>query len=184
MELKFIWIKELKDICSFVNLLIFSFSPFFLFLIKKSVNLRLNCLFCVNFFFNFESFDNKQKFLQITFIQSSYWADPEWEVGDLDDANARRAYEALLRVSLLQPSSQKYEKFAEGVKRRAFVDYNYTFFEGEEVNFFIGAFFDGVYLLGMALNETLHENGHEGLRDGLAITKRMWNRNFRGKNYE
>lgn len=29
--------------------------------------------------------------------------------------------------------------------------YNYQFVEGEEVNFFIGAFYDGVLLLGMVL---------------------------------
>lgn len=40
-----------------------------------------------------------------------------------------------------------------------------------EVNFFIGAFYDGVLLLGMALNETLTEGGD--LRDGEKITKKM-----------
>lgn len=40
-----------------------------------------------------------------------------------------------------------------------------------EVNFFIGAFYDGVLLLGMALNETLTEGGD--LRDGAEITKKM-----------
>lgn len=47
------------------------------------------------------------------------------------------------------------------------------------MNFFIGAFYDGVYLLGMALNETLTEG--EDIRNGLAITKRMWGRDFHGK---
>ena len=47
-----------------------------------------------------------------------------------------------------------------------------------KVNFFIGAFYDGVYLLGMALNETLSEGGN--IRDGLAITRRMWDRDFIG----
>ena len=42
----------------------------------------------------------------------------------------------------------------------------------------IGAFYDGVYLLGMALNETLTEGGD--IRDGLNITKRMWDRDFHG----
>lgn len=86
----------------------------------------------------------------------------------------------MLRVSLLQPTSSRYQGFAEQVRNLASTNYNYTFYEGEEVNFFIGAFYDGVYLLGMALNETLTEIGREGLRDGLAITKRMWNRDFRG----
>lgn len=49
------------------------------------------------------------------------------------------------------------------------------------MNFFIGAFYDGVYLLGMVLNETLTEG--EDIRNGLAITKRMWSRDFHGKYY-
>lgn len=47
-----------------------------------------------------------------------------------------------------------------------------------QVNFVIGAFYDGVYLLGMALNETLTENGD--IRDGVGITRRMWSRDFHG----
>jgi atrial natriuretic peptide receptor A len=46
------------------------------------------------------------------------------------------------------------------------------------VNFFIGAFYDGVILLGMALNETLSANG--SALDGQQITQRMWNRSFEG----
>ena len=139
---------------------------------------------------------------------------------------ARKAYEALLRVSLLQPTSPRFQDFAESVIERASSDYNYTFSDGEEVspllflanslklalelesdsilvnpikssaifyntasfdrrfgvnlqvNFFIGAFYDGVYLLGMALNETLAEGGD--IRDGMAITRRMWDRDFIG----
>lgn len=47
------------------------------------------------------------------------------------------------------------------------------------MNFFVGAFYDGVYLLGMALNETLTEGGD--IRDGRNITKRMWGRDFHGE---
>lgn len=53
------------------------------------------------------------------------------------------------------------------------------FINFSQVNFFIGAFYDGVYLLGMVLNETLTEG--EDIRNGLAITKRMWSRDFHGK---
>jgi hypothetical protein len=52
-------------------------------------------------------------------------------------------------------------------------------FYGLQVNFFVGAFYDGVYLLGMALNETLSEG--EDIHNGTAITRRMWNRDFHGK---
>jgi hypothetical protein len=48
-----------------------------------------------------------------------------------------------------------------------------------QVNFFVGAFYDGVYLLGMALNETLSEGGD--IHNGTAITRRMWNRDFHGE---
>lgn len=47
-----------------------------------------------------------------------------------------------------------------------------------QVNFFIGAFYDGVYLLGIALNETLAKG--DDIRDGISITRRMWDRDFMG----
>ncbi|KAK0163436.1 hypothetical protein PV327_007117 [Microctonus hyperodae] len=117
-------------------------------------------------------------FLDVEIIQGSYWGDHDWEIGDLEDSAARKAYEALLRVSLLQPTSPRFQDFADDVKIRAQTNYNYSFSDGEEVNFFIGAFYDGVYLLGMALNETLTEGGD--IRDGLTMTKRMWGRDFMG----
>ncbi|XP_037950406.1 receptor-type guanylate cyclase gcy-28 [Teleopsis dalmanni] len=117
-------------------------------------------------------------FLDVEIFQSSYWGDHDWEMGDSHDSRARKAYESLLRVSLLQPTSPKFQGFAENVRDMATKNYNYTFSEGEEVNFFIGAFYDGVILLGMALNETLTEG--EDIRDGTAITRRMWNRDFHG----
>lgn len=48
------------------------------------------------------------------------------------------------------------------------------------MNFFIGAFYDGVYLLGMALNETLSGGESGDLRDGFGITRKMWSRDFHG----
>ncbi|XP_052896080.1 atrial natriuretic peptide receptor 1 [Anopheles moucheti] len=117
-------------------------------------------------------------FLDVEIFQSSYWGDHYWELGDEDDFKARKSYEALLRVSLLQPTSPTYQYFAEKVRSLAKRDYNYTFVEDEEVNFFIGAFFDGVYLLGMALNDTLNEGGD--IHDGTAITRKMWGRDFEG----
>lgn len=46
------------------------------------------------------------------------------------------------------------------------------------MNFFIGAFYDGVYLLGLVLNESLTEGSD--IRDGLSLTRKMWNRDFHG----
>ncbi|XP_060517120.1 atrial natriuretic peptide receptor 1 [Cylas formicarius] len=117
-------------------------------------------------------------FLDVEIFQGPYWGDHDWRAGDSEDSLARKAYEALLRVSLLQPTSDKFQDFADKVKERSLRDYNYTISEGEEVNFVIGAFYDGVYLLGMALNETLWQGGD--IRDGLGITNRMWNREFLG----
>lgn len=54
-------------------------------------------------------------------------------MNDHDDSAARKAYEALLRVSLLQPTSPRFQGFADNVRTRAQTDYNYSFSEGEEV---------------------------------------------------
>lgn len=66
-------------------------------------------------------------------LKGSYWGDHDWESGDGDDSKARKAYEALLRVSLLQPTSDMFQDFADRVKQRALKDYNYTITDGEEV---------------------------------------------------
>jgi atrial natriuretic peptide receptor A len=90
-------------------------------------------------------------------LQSSYWGDHNWEEGkandlsfslylyiilffsynisdDDNDFTARKAFEALLRVSLLQPTSPKFHNFAQTVRERALKTYNYEFYEGEEVS--------------------------------------------------
>lgn len=76
-----------------------------------------------------------KKYVSINYfhIQGSYWGDHDWKVGDEQDTTARKAYEALLRVSLLQPTSPRFQEFADKVKQRALQYYNYTFSEGEEV---------------------------------------------------
>ncbi|XP_028166648.1 atrial natriuretic peptide receptor 1 [Ostrinia furnacalis] len=117
-------------------------------------------------------------FLDVEIFQGGYWGETGWAAGDDRDAAARAAYEALLRVSLKLPTGDRFDDFADAVKARAKLHYNYTFSDGEEVNFFIGAFYDGVYLLGMALNETLTEGAD--IRDGRNITRRMWGRDFHG----
>jgi atrial natriuretic peptide receptor A len=66
--------------------------------------------------------------------QGPYWSDHDWQVGDLLDHKAKKAYEALLRVSLLTPTSPKFQEFADNVRRFAQQDYNYTFSPAEEVH--------------------------------------------------
>jgi hypothetical protein len=58
------------------------------------------------------------------------------ELSSSDDDNdliARKAFESVLRVSLLQPTSPKFHNFSEIVRSRAANTYNYHFVEGEEV---------------------------------------------------
>lgn len=43
----------------------------------------------------------------------------------------------------------------------------------------MGAFHDAVILYALALNETLEAGGN--VSDGMAITRRMWNRTFEGR---
>uniref|UniRef100_A0A2A4JEQ7 guanylate cyclase n=1 Tax=Heliothis virescens TaxID=7102 RepID=A0A2A4JEQ7_HELVI len=117
-------------------------------------------------------------FLDVEIFQGGYWGETGWAADDDRDTAARAAYEALLRVSLKLPTGDRFDEFADAVRARAKQHYNYSFSDGEEVNFFIGAFYDGVYLLGMALNETLTEGGD--IRDGRNITRRMWGRDFHG----
>lgn len=66
-------------------------------------------------------------------LKGSFWSEPDWKAGDVEDALARKAYEALLRVSLLQPTTDRFQEFTDEVKQRSFADYNFTISEEEEV---------------------------------------------------
>jgi atrial natriuretic peptide receptor A len=55
---------------------------------------------------------------------------------DDNDLIARKSFEALLRVSLLQPTSPRFNQFADDVRNIAEKEYGYQFVEGEEVRGF------------------------------------------------
>ncbi|XP_054258597.1 atrial natriuretic peptide receptor 1-like [Macrosteles quadrilineatus] len=93
------------------------------------------------------------------------------------NARARKAYSALLTVTARTPNNEAYRNFSFEVKRLAKEEFNFTF-GNESVSTFVTAFYDAVVLYALALNETLEEGGSQ--RDGIAITRRMWNRTFEG----
>ncbi len=55
----------------------------------------------------------------------------------------------------------------------------YEYHSHWQVNFMVGAFYDAVWLYGLAVNETLDAGGD--LRDGLNVSHTMWDRYFSGK---
>ncbi|ESP00406.1 hypothetical protein LOTGIDRAFT_140809 [Lottia gigantea] len=131
------------------------------------------------------NFDNGEYvFFNIDLFSSKNASERPWyKADDTQERNqaARKAYEALMTVTLRKPTSPEYRKFSEEVKRRASKMYaNFTYGEEEvrDVNSFVGAFHDAVILYALALNETLEANG--SVSDGKAITDRMWNRTFSG----
>ncbi|XP_077994026.1 atrial natriuretic peptide receptor 1-like isoform X3 [Glandiceps talaboti] len=119
---------------------------------------------------------------EYAFFNIELYRDPKygaypWKRNDERDQDAKKAYEALMTVTLLQPSSPEYMEFSDEVKLRAKRDYNFTY-EDDVVNNFVGAFHDAVILYALALNETLAAK--EDPRDGKTLTRRMWNRTFKG----
>ncbi|CAH1786475.1 unnamed protein product [Owenia fusiformis] len=116
-------------------------------------------------------------FMDVELFKSEYWGDHDWKRNDTDDSIAKQAYESLLRVALMESQGVEFQTFSEEIKSRSLRDYNFDF-EDEQVNFFIGSFYDGILLYGMALNETLDVGGD--IRDGWNMSRRMWNRTFKG----
>ncbi|GFO01839.1 guanylate cyclase [Plakobranchus ocellatus] len=128
------------------------------------------------------NFDNGEYvFFNIDLFSSQNTTSQPWYRADDTEqrnADARVAYESLMTVTLRKPTGAEYRKFSEDVKERAAQMYeNFTFGE-QEVNSFVGAFYDAVILYALALNETLEAGGN--VSDGLNITRRMWNRTFTG----
>ncbi|XP_070536703.1 atrial natriuretic peptide receptor 1-like isoform X5 [Ptychodera flava] len=116
-------------------------------------------------------------FFNIELYRDPKYGEYPWKRNDDRDEDAKKAYEALMTVTLLQPSSPEYMEFSNEVKSRAKADYNFTY-EDDVVNNFVGAFHDAVILYALALNETLAAGGDP--RDGIEVTRRMWNRTFKG----
>ncbi|XP_048750952.1 atrial natriuretic peptide receptor 1-like isoform X6 [Ostrea edulis] len=126
------------------------------------------------------NFDNGEYvFLNIDLFSSKEDSEKPWyRKNDTPERNqrAKKAYEALMTVTLRKPTSPAYRNFSEEVKRRAGND-SFTYGE-DEVNSFVGAFHDAVILYALALNETLANN--RSITNGTEITHRMWNRTFEG----
>ncbi|KAK3094915.1 hypothetical protein FSP39_007846 [Pinctada imbricata] len=129
------------------------------------------------------NFDNGEYvFLNIDLFSSKDESTKPWfrpgKSEEKRNEKARKAYEALMTVTLRKPTSPAYKNFSEDVKRRAKLnDPNFEYGE-EEVNSFVGAFHDAVLLYAIALNETLANN--HSITNGTEITHRMWNRTFEG----
>ena len=65
---------------------------------------------------------------------------PWFRPGDSDETNdkARKAYEALMTVTLRKPDSEEYRRFSEKVKYRAQKEYgNFTYGEEEVSDFYL-----------------------------------------------
>ncbi|XP_061190772.1 atrial natriuretic peptide receptor 3-like [Saccostrea echinata] len=124
------------------------------------------------------NFDNGEYvFLNIDLFSSKGESEKPWYRGkDTTERNrkAKRAYEALMTITVRKPTSFAYRRFSDLVKSRA----GYRSFGDEEVNSFVGAFHDSVILYALALNETLASNG--SISNGTEIIQRMSNRTFQG----
>ena len=62
-----------------------------------------------------------------------YWGNHDWRRGDLRDFDAKKAYEALLRISLYQPTSEYWKNFTELVIQEANKTYDFDF-RGEQAS--------------------------------------------------
>ncbi|XP_046567278.1 atrial natriuretic peptide receptor 1-like [Haliotis rubra] len=107
----------------------------------------------------------------------NYWGNHHWRRDDSRDPEAEEAFQSLLRISLKEPTSEAWKNFTCDVIRIASDDFNFTYGE-EKVNYFVGAFHDGVVRYGMALNETLAKG--RDVRDGYVIARSMWNETVLG----
>ncbi|CAD5111743.1 DgyrCDS1026 [Dimorphilus gyrociliatus] len=118
-------------------------------------------------------------FFNIDLFSSENQSRQSWVRGDGKDTRAKKAYHALMTVTLKKPESDLYMNFSKAVREKAVEMYgDVEMDENEEVNSFVGAFHDAVILYALALNETLAEG--KNATDGGTITRHMWNKTFKG----
>uniref|UniRef100_A0A5S6Q8V9 Guanylate cyclase n=1 Tax=Trichuris muris TaxID=70415 RepID=A0A5S6Q8V9_TRIMR len=116
-------------------------------------------------------------------IHSDMQDDFSWQlnnVTELEREEYLRSYASLKIVTLRRPPQFLYRRFEEDVKRLAQEKFNYTKLTGKpyRVTKFTSAFYDGILLYAIALNETVALGFSP--RNGVEVTKRMWNRSFTG----
>ncbi|XP_017307829.1 atrial natriuretic peptide receptor 3 isoform X1 [Ictalurus punctatus] len=117
-------------------------------------------------------------FFNIELFNSSSYGDGSWRRGDKYDSEAKTAYASLNTVTLLRSTKPEFENFSLEIKKsyqRMGVDVCESC---NNINMFMEGFHDALLLYALALNETIHSGNSK--KNGLDITRRMWNRTFEG----
>ncbi|XP_071165656.1 atrial natriuretic peptide receptor 1-like isoform X2 [Mytilus edulis] len=116
-------------------------------------------------------------FIIISLFNGDSLGDFSWRRHDSLDEFAAFAFDSVLMVKLRRPTSDSFMEFERDVKTRASTHYNYTS-EDLEANPFITSMYEAFMIYASVANETISEGGD--LRDGMAVTQKFWNREFRG----
>ncbi|KRX81549.1 Atrial natriuretic peptide receptor 1 [Trichinella sp. T6] len=136
-------------------------------------------------------------------IHSDMQDDFSWQLSNVSQAEREqdlKTFASLKIVTLRRPPQSLYRRFEEDVKALAQKKFNYTQITGKpykvckllyfelciistygnkaQVTKFTSAFYDAIMLYAIALNETLSLGFSP--RNGLEVTRRMWNRSFAG----
>ncbi|KAI3379471.1 hypothetical protein SNEBB_001321 [Seison nebaliae] len=119
------------------------------------------------------------------FSGEEYLNRPWYRENDTDERNerARKAYEALLILTIRKPSMEHFDEFSKRVEaktKQLFRMSNGTVptIKKGEVNNFITAFYDSIIIYADALSRAIEKGKHPS--DGVAITNLMWNRSYHG----
>ncbi|CAC5420570.1 ANPRA [Mytilus coruscus] len=116
-------------------------------------------------------------FIIISLFNGDSLGDFSWRRHDSLDKLAAIAFDSVLMVKLRRPTSDSFMEFERDIKTRASTHYNYTL-EDLEANPFITSVYEAFMIYAKVANETISNGGD--LRDGRAVTQKLWNREFRG----
>ncbi|XP_071941268.1 atrial natriuretic peptide receptor 1-like [Antedon mediterranea] len=102
-----------------------------------------------------------------------------WMGNDGRDEEANEAFEGLMDVKLLEPSSLEYEQFKDDVRLKTNqAPFNYELPEDEQVSLEAALIYDSVYLYALALNKSLGEGADPD--DRSEIGKNLFDWEFSG----
>uniref|UniRef100_A0ABM0M773 Atrial natriuretic peptide receptor 1-like n=1 Tax=Saccoglossus kowalevskii TaxID=10224 RepID=A0ABM0M773_SACKO len=112
------------------------------------------------------------------FKQKDTFGDFSWISQDGRNEDAKKAYEALFKLSFYKPANNEFNKFADEVKLRSKAEFGYEYGPDEEVSVLTAVAHDTVILYAIALNETLSEGGDP--YNGTELVSRLYGRTFKG----
>ncbi|XP_055334710.1 atrial natriuretic peptide receptor 1-like [Paramacrobiotus metropolitanus] len=120
--------------------------------------------------------DGSYVYFAIELFPSNYWGSYTWKTGQLNDQEAREAYDSLFVLSLIERQSPAFEVFSTKVRVRSQEKFNYTFGMFEPIDSVVTSYYEAIFLYGTIIKKLWIEEAN--VSNGELVAKTFKNFNY------